>query len=341
MNGGAVVIRAAGGAAVGLGHVRRCLTLAAALMRYGVKSHFLIRPEPTVAAYILKRGWRVVPVHPGDDLRSTLQVVREADATVVIVDTYDIGREFYRGLRERGVTVVAIDDLADSVPPADIVVNGSPGAEQLPYRLEGVRLLVGPRYALIQPDFACCAPRRIAGPVERILITVGGGDPHGLIPKVVRWTARAVPEAALEVVVGPLAGQADGCVQYGVADGSVRVHHDPDDLCELVRRADLAVTGGGQTACELAAAGTPAVAIQLADNQRPNLRGLEAAGCIVWAGQLGDSDLEARVTRALRDLVGDPERRAEMSRRGAALIDGRGSFRVAEAILCTAEGGVR
>jgi spore coat polysaccharide biosynthesis predicted glycosyltransferase SpsG len=97
--------------------------------------------------------------------------------------------------------------------------------------------------------------------------------------------------------------------------------------------ADVAISGGGQTLYELAATGTPAVAIRLADNQTLNLRNLQAAGMLLWAGDAGDADLETMVTSALMVLAENRGRRTEMSRRGRALVDGRGAARVAAAVL--------
>ena len=98
-------------------------------------------------------------------------------------------------------------------------------------------------------------------------------------------------------------------------------------------RADLVLCGGGQTTYELAATGTPAVAIRLAANQTQNLAGLNSAQALVWAGDAQDADLETKAKRALVALAGDPARRAALSQRGRALVDGHGSARVARAIL--------
>src|SRR2546428_7754394 len=103
-------------------------------------------------------------------------------------------------------------------------------------------------------------------------------------------------------------------------------------------RCDVAVTGGGQTTYELAATGTPAIAIKMADNQTGNVRGLSVRGTLVWVGDADDSDLEGKVTGALKDLANDKCKRDDMSRAGRALVDGLGTERVARAILEACQG---
>ena len=53
------------------------------------------------------------------------------------------------------------------------------------------------------------------------------------------------------------------------------VHSAPEDMRAIMATADLAVTAGGQTTYELAASGVPAVALCIAENQRPNLAALQ------------------------------------------------------------------
>ena len=62
----------------------------------------------------------------------------------------------------------------------------------------------------------------------------------------------------------------------------------------------------------------------LADNQRPNIDELGAAGLILK----GEPSLET----ALGGLAGDPSLRRAMSARGREVVDGRGAARVVDEI---------
>jgi UDP-2,4-diacetamido-2,4,6-trideoxy-beta-L-altropyranose hydrolase len=97
--------------------------------------------------------------------------------------------------------------------------------------------------------------------------------------------------------------------------------------------AGLAISGGGQTTFELAATGTPTVAIRLADNQTLTLETLAEAGALIQAGDAGDPALADAVAAAVERLIKDGDRRLEMSERARAAVDGQGAARVAREIL--------
>ena len=74
------------------------------------------------------------------------------------------------------------------------------------------------------------------------------------------------------------------------------------------------------------------LSVVLADNQAPVAAALERGG-LAWALGEGTALTPTRLTSALRELLADQPRRAEMSRRGQALIDGRGPQRVVGEML--------
>jgi spore coat polysaccharide biosynthesis predicted glycosyltransferase SpsG len=176
-------------------------------------------------------------------------------------------------------------------------------------------------------------PRSVADHVGRILVTVGGGDPEDLTSRLVKWVTRALGAVEQDVVVGPFSARTE-VLQAAVdaARGPVVLHEDPKDIAALMLAADVALCGGGQTVYEVAALGTPALAIRLADNQTLNLTALAEAGTLAWVGDTDDAQLDAKVETALAELADDPARRARMSRSGRALVDGRGAARVARAV---------
>jgi UDP-2,4-diacetamido-2,4,6-trideoxy-beta-L-altropyranose hydrolase len=330
-----VAIHAEGGAEIGFGHIRRCLTLAAAVRQQGREVFFLSNADPIVARQVAGMGFEIVAIKAELNPAKAIQQSRNQDAETIVVDSYKFQTEDFNALMQAWPLVVAIDDLAAIDLPVHMVINGSVGADRLAYRgLESTRFILGPQYVLLRPEFAECPRRNILSQVGRVLITVGGSDPHNLTPRLIEWTCSTLGAIGVDVIIGPLfdnVAEIEAARQQRI--GSVDLHLDPDHIKSLMLSADLAISGGGQTTYELAATGTPTIAIKLADNQATNLKGLSENGTLIWVGSVDDVNLEAQIRCTLSELASDPCRRSKLSEQGRSLVDGRGAARTANAIL--------
>jgi UDP-2,4-diacetamido-2,4,6-trideoxy-beta-L-altropyranose hydrolase len=336
-----VLFRTVAGPEIGFGHLRRCLTLAGALEAVGVRASFLV--TPVLLERVAAAGFEAIAVGADGGVAETLEHAGKASARVVVTDSYDLTGDYHAAVM-RAVRVVAIDDLAERALPVDLVVNGSAGAEHLAYRgAASTQYLVGPRYMLLRPEFGEWSGRATQERVHRVLVMTGGGDVHGLAPRLARWTIETLGDVDVDVVLGPMVAAAppETLTAHGrqmfAWPARATLHRDPEDIRSLMRSADLAVCAGGQTLYELAATGTPAVAVQAAANQTKNLAALAAAGTVVVAGAASDPDLQTNVTTALTTLANAPDRRAMMTDRGRHAVDGQGAARVAHAIAALVE----
>ena len=77
--------------------------------------------------------------------------------------------------------------------------------------------------------------------------------------------------------------------------------------------------------------GLPAIIIDVAENQRPVAQELSRLGVAIRAGSVQDMTSET-IAAKLKLLLDSAELRAEMSRRGRELVDGRGADRVVSAM---------
>lgn len=341
MSQSTVVFRTQAGPEVGLGHLRRCLSLAAALQQLDVRCVFAVPEEPQALRCVSEVGCEVEAlehVTPGgaSDLQGTLRVVNRHGSTTVIVDSYQIGADYLHALRQAALVVVALDDLAAMAFPGQLVINGGVHATDLSYRSASgdTTFLLGPHYALLAPAYWNGLPPRPHGvTVRHVLVTVGGADPHELMPKLLRMAESLPGDFVVSAVVGPFFHHrqlvADVARQ---AQRTIRLVETPASLAGVLESVDLTVTAGGQTLYELACVGCPSVAIQTADNQAAQLEAFERLGVVRVAGRAADPSMFEAVIRNVTALIHDPEGRARMSAAGRRLIDGRGAQRVAQAI---------
>jgi UDP-2,4-diacetamido-2,4,6-trideoxy-beta-L-altropyranose hydrolase len=323
-----------GSAEVGLGHVSRCLALARAVGAEGARSILVAPADPRVASLAAHPPAAFVTWPWPDNPLGATDFLRALGAEAIVVDSYKASPDFLGGLHGAAPVVVAIDDLADRPLPVDVVVNGSAAAESLPYRrVEGTRFLLGSRYALLDPDYAGVPERVADARVSRIFVSLGGGRWAREVAAAIRAADAVLDGGIVDVAAGPFSADAPEIDDAaGAARNHVVVHRDRFGLRELMAAADVAVCGAGMTLYELSAVGTPAVVVQMSDNQGPNAEVFSLANAAVAAGAVEEPGLGGAIAAALRRLA-DPDARAGVAARARALVDGRGAGRVARQIL--------
>ena len=340
-----VLFRVDAGPGVGLGHLQRCLALAEALGGLGVACVFLTHVVPDVEARVAAAGWPIAPLRLSDptdqaaDADRVIEIAGGYDAGTVVVDSYSATAAYLGALRTAGIRVVFIDDLAREAWPAHVVINGGAHAASLPYRSStgDTLFLLGPTYALLGSGYQTISPRRLTPEVEQVLVTVGGDDPHAVLPAIVEAVDRAPGRFRLCVIAGPFgrsATLASPVARRGSRD--ISIVHAPSSLRDLMLAADVAVSAGGQTLYELAATGTPTIACELADNQSGQLTAFAEAGAVVQAGRPGTAGFGARLTPLVGALVSGFAQRMKLSQAGQRMVDGFGAGRAARAVLGSA-----
>ena len=303
-----LAVRCDGDEHAGAGHVARCLPLAAALRHHGWEPVFVGR-YTGLARWLVERSGMNTRAPEEDGVLG----VDGCDAAVV--DLYGVAERDLCALAER--LPVATPGEACRCPAAGIRID---------YHLDRdgerptARDLPGPAFAPLDPGLP--AKRR---PPDRdvgtALVATGGSSAARRIAGEAIAALRAV-FPSVHVIAG--SGIAAG--------GDVEELPFPGTLGAAIARADVAVSGAGLTAYELACAGVPAVLVGLADNQRRVLAGSQQAGTAVVAAP--GEPLAAAIAR-----LGDAAVRARIAHHGMARFDGAGAARSAALLDHLWDGG--
>lgn len=351
-----LLVVADGAAATGVGHHVRSTALARAAVARGWQVTFGIQPDtlPWVVDEVSRLGFGAADVDLGADLGVDLgaglgvgSVVAAASAiaangpVAVVVDTYRVDGDWLGELRPRlPGPLVLVDDLGDRALHADLVVNQNVGAEHLVARADpDTELLLGPRFALLRPEFAALRAQALArvpalGTHPRtVLVVMGGTDPTGSAPTVGQACADAFPDAEVTVVAPtPTPTQTAPLV----AGGRVTVVPRIEDMAAAMLASDLVVSAGGSTVWELCCLAKASATVQVAANQADVYRRLTAAGVVAGLGTVPVD--RADVADRLRAIVAVPDALPRLARAAAALVDGRGASRVVEHLDARMEG---
>ena len=112
----------------------------------------------------------------------------------------------------------------------------------------------------------------------------------------------------------------------------VRFVFNPTELVPLIVEADLAICSGGITLAEMAALGTPAVAVTQNYYQHFAASEFHRRGTCIHLGY-GKDVTEEKIKNTVRRLITSYDLRKEMSHKGRKLVDGKGAIRVVKEIL--------
>jgi UDP-2,4-diacetamido-2,4,6-trideoxy-beta-L-altropyranose hydrolase len=358
-----VIFRADASVMIGTGHVMRCLTLAEVLRDAGASCAFVIRNHlGHLGDWIAERGFDVKlldppigqggtapPVHaswagvPWQQDAEETRAVMGVDVDWLVVDHYAFDACWQRAVAGSEMRIMVIDDLADRPHEADLLLDQNLGREASDYDglvPERCQRLIGPRYALLRPEFAAARAASLAGrlgrPLRHILITMGGTDAIDATSYVLdALRGAALPDDAhLTVVMGRNA-PALARVQSFAAEmpWPTEVAVDVADMAELMAEADLAVGAGGGTTWERCCMGLPSIIVQTADNQKELVRALVAQAVSPDVGPLQSDDFPTRLRMAIEmDFHGGCN--LDQCIATAALhCDGKGALQVRERLV--------
>ncbi|MDE1947015.1 MAG: UDP-2,4-diacetamido-2,4,6-trideoxy-beta-L-altropyranose hydrolase [Burkholderiales bacterium] len=346
-----VFIRTDASSATGLGHLRRCLSLAQALRQLGAEVRLGVGASDVDAAALAAaegfaaRTLAPVPGGGADDAARFCALWPAQRPDWVVVDHYGLDATWQRAVRQAWhCQVAAVDDLADRPLAVDALIDPNFVAdsghraryaavlEQAP-----AAWLCGPRFALLGPAYAAAKAFRLAPAVRSIGIFLGGTDPAGLSPVVLR-ACREVARFDGPVEIATSSGNPGlAALRAAVAsDPGASLAVDLPDLAGFFARHDLQVGAGGGAAWERCCIGAPALTLCIAANQLAVIPALVALGATATA----TDNSALAIGTALAGLIASPQRRAELSRQGRALVDGRGAERVALALAARVPAGL-
>lgn len=313
----------------GLGHITRCISIYQAFQERNIKPKLLINSEKDLN--FLPSDFYYEILNWQKSSKKIFNFLIKSD--VAIIDSYSARKDFYKRVSDIVEIPIYIDDTARLKYPPGIVVNGGINSKELPYpRDNKIHYLLGCEYALLRKEYWDAPNKILRAKIKNILITFGGSDSRNLTPIVLDLITASYPEVKKTVVIG----QDFGNVEYGEREKDRHTEFiyspHPNLMKNIMVKADLAISSGGQTLYELARLGIPTIAIGVVENQWNHMNGCEKAGFIKNAGWWNSINLQNRIIHFIEELS-DIEQRKSMSTLGRQYIDGLGSQRLVKKII--------
>ena len=337
-----IIFRTDASPQIGFGHLTRCRALAMALRSEG-KRCVMVGPAAEYARSVDQEtfeDWIPAPEwsSANEDADRLIGVARKFEAEWLVLDDYRIDETYQLRVREAGLRWLQFDGTASKPLWADIVLNANPAARSEDYqavlRNPNARLLLGPRYAILRPEFDQITPREPWRPVKKILLTFGGGDDRGANQFVLSTLLPFTSPEQEFVVISGATNPSNPSLKRWIDDhgqGRVSLHIDPEQVAPLFASCDLAVMAGGTSTYEAARCGLPMILIAIADNQWWQSEGWVKQGVAAYAGPIESID-NAWLHAAFSE-VAEPAGRRLISIRALELVDGKGVGRVADEVI--------
>ena len=357
-----VALRADASQIMGVGHVRRCISLGIALQNVGVRVVLVTRdlgvdltwmaqsssvellrlPAPRATESATDRvphaswagvGWL-------QDASETSMLLRDWRPDWVIVDEYAFDSRWHRHLHEAlRVRVGIVDDLADRDLYCEILVDHNVHQNHRQKYLNRIGnetfILGGPRFALLDVKYSKASPYIVNEIVKSIGIFMGGIDAAQLSNLALRACRRIAEFRGLIEIVTTRANPNGEKLKVLAAEWpDTVVTFDLPDLAEFFARHDLQIGAGGGANLERCCVGAPALVLAAAANQEAVLPELRTQGAIALFIPSPMRN-EKRLGQAIRALINSSSARRILSERARALVDGFGAKRVALQIAST------
>jgi UDP-2,4-diacetamido-2,4,6-trideoxy-beta-L-altropyranose hydrolase len=360
-----VLIRVDASMLLGSGHVMRCLALAGELKTRGHRVVFVMRPLPGHLISEVRAAdfevfslpalhsfeaqsqaeWITLAQSPGAQLNDALEtsaLLPERLWDWVIVDHYALGVPWQQAMSSIARKLLAVDDQAERPLQCDALLNQNPGAKAAQYAgllAPGCKLLLGPQYALLRPEFSESRPRNrdrinVSG-TSRVLVSLGAADVHGVTLRVLSALENCgFRGQEVTVVAGAQNPHArellERCqvLNYAYLPST-------DAMAQLMVQSDWAIGAGGVGMLERCAMGLPSIVLTIAPNQQSGVASAQALGAVVALNPQSGSFAE-QLPQAIQQLMSEPKRLQAMALAALQVCDGRGAVRVANALQTNA-----
>lgn len=272
--------------AMGMGHLFRMINLFGVLRQNGFDAVIvLLGAHPPSSEWLARASipFEIVTEQAIGMTDWEASITLRYEAKVWVNDRLQTDAVHAARVKALGLRLVTFDDLGNGAALADIQVAALAGVRgEAP---PGEKVLTGLDYLILSPEISRYRQQR--SECNRWVVNFGGSDTHGVTVKVAKWLSTRKQAATL--ILGPGFSHDEALAK--VMGAGITVKRSVPSLAAEFSMYDLAITGGGLTAFEAAAAGLPTLTVANEPWEVAHCRHLQAIGCSVFAGRHDEMDL--------------------------------------------------
>lgn len=336
-----ILFRTSGSKSIGLGHVRRCVTISNFMIeKFNINCYFLIDDCPEIKPFIssIRNEYLFLLDHKAtreSDLAQIDSIIRACDIDFLILDLLDFYLEpfFIDKLHEFPViTAAIIDDSFYKLLDVDLVINGNPNQLKFTYPDKYVsKYLLGPEFFIMDDAYNYLSDcYRDSG---KFFVSLGGSDHNDLLFDLLAALEGVDHVKSIRLVSSTTSGYFGVLKDYLVTyQKPVELLWDVDSLSSYWFGCEFAVTAGGNTLFERIAAGIPGATLCQLDRQNEIADCFEKMGLNFNLG-MGDSLKQIDLTVKLNKYFRSPHNKTDQLKKLANTNYGSGLQRFVDRIF--------
>lgn len=284
-----IIFRADGNSSTGLGHLYRIFSLVEIVKD---TFDFICLTHESSVRTIIPETYKtnIIPQKISSEQEADWLVDRfNPEDHIIIADGYQFNSSYQKAVKEKGFTLIYIDDLVKEHMYADIVINHAPSIEEEVYSKETYTTIArGTQYALLRPGFLDLAKKeRKINTIDTVFVCFGGTDPFNLTYKAVKALFKIDNIKAIHIVLGG-AYKHTNVLALKSDSKKVHVHKNltEEELIKVMLQCNFAIAPASTILYELCCVKMPILSGYYVANQELIYDGFSQNKAIFKAGNI-------------------------------------------------------
>ena len=276
-----VFFRVDGGSWDGLGHIKRCITLAKTIKKKNFfQPIFIVNKYNKISKNILKKNnffyYEVNGrVNSKNEIKNLTKILSLKKPKILVVDSKLINKKYISTLKKFSKVVIFEDEKKYKANP-DLIINYNFWAKK--FYSNSKHKLLGLKFNTISKSFFKSNTFNFKS--KKILISLGGEDPNNLTLKILSIIYNLVPNLKFVIILGHSHPNKNSIVRFcNKKSIDAQIIKSPEDISKYLHKIRFVISAGGLSAYEFASAGLPQLINVLDTHQIKMAKVIEKNNC--------------------------------------------------------------
>ncbi len=266
-----IFFRADASPEIGMGHFTRSLALAD-MVKDRFQCNFVTLNPSSWQLKELKRlpVNQLILKNENTHFNEFLEILKGGE--IVVLDNYYFDTDYQLEIKNKGCSLVCIDDVPDKHYFADIVINHSPSVKKEMFSVESYsKLLLGLDYVLLRKEFLLEAGNTLCSEniSKNLILCFGGSDLPDTTGRILDLIIDNPEIMNINVIVGSAYRYLDNLLHRSKSNPGIKVFQNlsPAAFIKIIKSSALAIVPASTVLYEMLSVKIPVITGYYIDNQ--------------------------------------------------------------------------